>query len=215
MDVDRQIYTLATLYHMKEYYPAQPPESNDFESKHLQLLNDIALLLVHKEQGDVAAVSMAMSSGRIDFYYAKNGPCDPAVRDFLGQIRKILAESNNINIMSKNLVLTFLKACVHKFRGRLIKARKALEACGDILGPGSTFEESNKMSSRLSGWQNLNDRQILAHFFQVLTGLDASIGALNADKAQSANLSLMASIIGNMLLLFFSAFLIANDLTRF
>lgn len=76
-DVDPQVYTLATICHTKEYYPAPPPKADDVESKHVQLLNDIALLLVNKEQGDVAAVSMCMSTGKIDFYYAKNGPCDP------------------------------------------------------------------------------------------------------------------------------------------
>ena len=167
-DIDRQVYTLATICHTKEYYPAPPPEADTVESRHVQLLNYIALLLVNKEQGDVAAVSMRMSAGKIYFYYAKNGPCIPAVGLFLKQVQKVLAEAKDIDQMSKRLVCTFMEACVHKFRGRLIKARKALEDCGDILGPGSTFETSNIMSSRLDGWDNLNDRQILAYFFQEL-----------------------------------------------
>lgn len=71
------------------------------------------------------------------------------------------------------------------------------------------------MSSRLDGWDNLKDRQILAYFFQELRGLDSAIRALKANRAMSVRLSMKAFIIGNKLLLFFSAFLIANDLTRF
>lgn len=91
---------------------------------------------------------MRMSLGRVDFYYAKNGPCDPSVGFFLKEVQDALAE-DNIDVMSRRLIHSILRACVLKFKGRVIKARRALLDCPDILGPGSTFERKKKLLSRL------------------------------------------------------------------
>lgn len=85
------------------------------------------------------AVSKHTSSGKVEFYYATNGPCDPSVGLFLKQVREALAE-DNIDQMSKKPRVSFMATCAGKFKGRFNKARKALHDCGDILGPSSVFE---------------------------------------------------------------------------
>lgn len=57
-----------------------PPKCNAVEKKNLGLLNHIALLLVAKTRGDIAAVTMEISSWAINFYYAKMGRVIPQHR---------------------------------------------------------------------------------------------------------------------------------------
>lgn len=79
---------------------------------------------------------------------------------------------------------------------RVIKARRALLDCPDILGPGSTFERKKKLLSRLQKWKGLNDRQVLVSFFEYLNSLDLTIGALWANRSASVLLSLQVCAIG-------------------
>ena len=57
-EFDRQVYMLASVCHIKDHAAHSAPICNDVEKKHLGLLNYIALLLVTKARGDVAAVTM-------------------------------------------------------------------------------------------------------------------------------------------------------------
>ena len=205
-DFDREVFTLSTLCHIKTHNPATPPQALEQELKHIQLLDDIALLLVNKEQGDVAAVSMRVSRDRVDFYFAKNGPCDPSVTTFLERVQEILS-GDDPNLMARRLLNASMSVCVHKFKGRITKARKAFSDCGIKLGPGSEFSGSHILSSRLRQWNDLNDEQILAGFFKDLGSLDSSINALISNRSSSIALSMKACAIGIMLLLFLLLFL--------
>ncbi len=67
---------LASVCHIKEHASRPPPQCNSVEQKHLRLLDYIALLLVTKSRGDVAAVTMEPTATSLNFYFAKNRPCD-------------------------------------------------------------------------------------------------------------------------------------------
>lgn len=185
-NIDRQVYTLAAIGHIRKYPPGPSTRARARYDKmeNSQLLNYIVLLLVNKEEGDIAAVSMRMSSEKVDFYYAKNGPCDPEVQEALAE--------DDLDVMSRRLIRSFLTACVNKFKGMVTKARRALLDFEDIIGPDSMFEGKKTMSSCLQEWRDLNDRQILISFFKELKALDLANGALQANRHAPSILSMKA-----------------------
>lgn len=71
LDSGHLIYTLATFRRGKQYY-LRPPLPKQHDKRHIDLLDDIALLLV-KDLRDVVAVSMEIYSSKVVFLYAKDG----------------------------------------------------------------------------------------------------------------------------------------------
>lgn len=101
-----------------------PPKCNAVEKKNLGLLNHIAVLLVAKTRGDVAAVTMEISTSAINFYYAKNGPCDPSIQVYVDRILTVLRE-NILNAIPKSVLMIVMVECVDKVGDRIRKCQKA------------------------------------------------------------------------------------------
>lgn len=138
---------------------------------------------------------MRMKHDGINFYYAKNGPSDPSVTNFLQQVQKILYEDDS-SFISGRILSVSLSACVHKFKGRIIETRKALIDTGIDLRPGSGLSNSHTLSSRLPQWNYLNDEQIPIEFFEDLGNLDSPINAFKSNINRSISLSRKACLIG-------------------
>src|SRR6266516_6255915 len=76
------VYVLFCVRYIREHAPTKPAITPT-QSKHLNLLNGIALLLVTEDKSDVAAVSFRQTSTSIDFFYAKNRPCTVSEKDYI------------------------------------------------------------------------------------------------------------------------------------
>lgn len=125
-DLDRQIYILASAHHIMNHAAHLPPKCSLVEKKYLELFNYIALLLVTKSHGDVAAVTMEISTSAIHFYYARNRPCEPSTQLYVDKILTALRE-NVICAIPKSLLMIVMVECVNKVGNRIKKCQKALE----------------------------------------------------------------------------------------
>ncbi len=130
-DFNRQLYILASIHHIKDHVPFRPSRGDKNEQKHLELLDYIALLLVTKSSGDVAAVGMEIGPSAIDFYYAKNGPCEPSLRVYVDKIASIL-RVNEPSDVPKLIMMIVMVQCADRFKARVKQCQKALEDCGEI-----------------------------------------------------------------------------------
>ncbi len=194
-DFNRQLYILASIRHIKDNVPPRPSKSDKTEEKHLELLDYIALLLVTKSSGDVAAVGMEIGPSAIVFYYAKNGPCEPSVRVYVDKIASIL-RVNEPNDVPTLIMMIAMVQCADKFKARVKKCQKALEDCGEIrcASPGSFY------ASRLTQWSVQDDSKILHSFCDELRLFDTSIAVLRSQPETSMRISKHACLLGTMAL---------------
>lgn len=103
-----------------------PPKCDLVEKKHLELLNYLALLLVTKPHGNVAAVTMEISTSIINFYYAKNRPCKFLTQLYVYKILKALQE-NVLSAIPKSVLMIVMMEYIHKVRNRIKKCQQVLE----------------------------------------------------------------------------------------
>lgn len=75
--LDSNVCILSLVNHYYDVYPMRRQCSND-QSKHLRLCETIALFHIAEAAGDVAAVSLVLSTDEIKFLVAKNRPCTAA-----------------------------------------------------------------------------------------------------------------------------------------
>ncbi len=206
-----QIYTLASFRHMKDHVsPSPPPPASYEESKYLKLLDDIALLLIDSERGDVAAVSIIMTSSKVYLHYAKNGPCDPSLRIYLDEIQNILVY-DDVKDMSQAMILKTMNFCIRKFKSRVVNCRMELNACGIDFGVESTAaseaEQGNSFSKSMPGLcEGLNNRQAIELFIKKIKTCDATIDGLQNNLKDSIGLTCMACGIGTILILSLPSF---------
>ena len=198
-DFNRQIYILASVHHIMDHAAHLPPKCDLAEKKHLELLNYIALLLVTKPCGDVAAVTMEISTSAINFYYAKNGPCEPSTQPFIEKILTTLRENVN-SAIPKSVLMIVMVECVHKVRNRIKKCQKALEE-SERLGisalkslPGGLY------AGKLKQWAGQNYSEILRSFFNELQSFDTSISIMRSQPLTSMLISQKACLIGTIII---------------
>lgn len=101
--LDKLIYVLSSVKHIRE--PALPPKlrMETTHRKHVELLDDIAFLLVTKARNDVVAVTWHQTSATITFYYAKNAPCSGSMDNYLTSIQHALRPGSNLDTLQTDL----------------------------------------------------------------------------------------------------------------
>ena len=176
-----------------------PPKFNFVEKKHLELLNYIALLLVTKPRGDVAAVTMRISSSAINFYYAKNRPCEPSTQLYVHKILTILRE-NVVSAIPKSVLMIVMVECVQKVKNRIQKCQKALEEFGSIGISALESLSGNLYADKLKPWAGQDDSEILRGFFNELRSFDTSISIMKSQPLTSMLISQKACLIGTIII---------------
>lgn len=207
---DRQIYILASVCHIKDHAAHPPPKRNLLEKKHFELLNYIALLLVKKPRGDVAAVTMEISTSAINFYYAKNRPCDPLTQVYIDRILTIL-QKNVLSAIPKSVLMVVMVECVYKVRNRIMKCQKALEDFERLGISALKSLSGNVYADTLKSWAGKKDFEILRSFFSELQSFDTSISIMRSQPVTSMLMSQKACVIGTFTIRLFTritAFLI-------
>ena len=212
VDFNRQIYILASVHHIKDHAAHPSPKCNDVEQKHLTLLNYIALLLVTKPRGDVAAITMEISTSAIDFYYAKNRPCDRSTQIYVDRVLTILRK-DKLDDIPKSLMMVVMVECVDKVRNRIWKCQKGLEDCEELGTSSLDLLSGNILANTLHTWAGLNDSEILQSFFKELRSFVTSILSMRSQPRSSILMSQKACVIGTItlhLLTSITAFLIQS-----
>lgn len=209
-DFNRRIYILASVHHIMDH-AAHPPHKCDLvEKKHLELLNYLALLLVTKPHGDVAAVTMEISTSAINFYYAKNWPCESLTQLYVDKLLKALRE-NVLSAIPKSVLMIVMVECVHKVRNRIKKCQQALEESERLDISTLKSLSGNRYANTLKPWAGQNDSEILRSFFKELQSFDTSISIMRSQPVTSMLMSQKACVIGTIIITFFihiTAFLI-------
>ena len=212
IDFNRQIYILASVYHIKDHAAHPSPKCNDVEQKHLTLLNYIALLLVTKPRGDVAAITMEISTSAIDFYYAKNRPCDRSTQIYVDRVLTVLRE-DKFDDIPESLMMIVMVECVDKVKNRIRKCQKGLEDCEELGTLSLDLPSGNVFANTLHAWAGLNDSEILQSFFKELRSFVTSILSMRSQPRSSILMSQKACVIGTItlhLLTSITAFLIQS-----
>ncbi len=201
-DFNRRIYILASVHHIMDHAAHLPPKCDLVEKKHLELLNYLALLLVTKPHGDVAAVTMEISTSAINFYYAKNRPCESLTQLYVDKILEALRE-NVLSAIPKSVLMIVMVECVHKVRNRIKKCQQALEE-SERLGISTLKSLSgNRYANTLKPWAGQNDSEILRSFFNELQSFDTSISIMRLQPVTSMLMSQKACVIGTIIITFF------------
>ncbi len=148
-----------------------------------------------KSTGDVTAVGMEISPSAIDFYYAKNEPCEPSVGVYVDTIGGITRD-NEPNAIPRLMLTRVMVECADKIRARVKKCHIALEDCGEIpsVSPGNFYAD------RLHKWSGQDDSKVLQSFYKELRLFDTSIADLRSQPARSMAISQKACIIGTITL---------------
>lgn len=98
------------------------------ERKRLTILDGIALLLVTEDKGDVVAVSFTQTTSTITVHYAKNTPCNGALKIYIDGILEHISNSRNLSPvhLACGISMRAIKQCVKKFRHGVTKLLNAL-----------------------------------------------------------------------------------------
>lgn len=196
-EFNHQIYILASGCHIKEHASRSPPQCSSVEKKHLTLLEYIALLLVTKSRGDVAAVRMDLTATSLKLYFAKNRPCDASTLSYVNRMLKILKEQP-LRFMHKTMLMIVMVECVEKISARIRKSRKTIEEAGKItIAPSVPSINSGRV---LKSWEGLDNKQIISSFLIELKTFIATIGIMRLDPKTSMSLCIKAFLIDTITL---------------
>ena len=209
-EFNRQIYILASVCHIKEHVSRPPPQCNSVEQKHLQLLDYIALLLVTKSRGDVAAVTMEHTANSLNFYFAKNRPCDFSTLSFVDRILMVL-KKQPLSSMPKSVLMIVMVECVEKVSARIRKTQKAIKEVGEINT--TQLLPSIDHSKILESWEGLDNSQIISSFLIELKTFNTAIPIMRLNPETSMLFCVKANLIGTITLYPFvgiTAFLIQS-----
>lgn len=121
---DELIHVLSSIRHVKDRTPRPPLKLESTGKSHLSLLDHIALILVTKAKGDVAATAMIQNTETLIMLYAKNAPCSKQFREYLDKFFKIVATPDDS--MQYMLLEEILMMCGDTFRRRVSKCQQAL-----------------------------------------------------------------------------------------
>ena len=94
------VFTLSSISHVHDPNPLQPFINEGVVKKHIELLNAIALLLVSRAQGDIAAVAIdnhPPNGTYAELIWAKNSPATSAELDYIGQLAEIVRNHDGVN----------------------------------------------------------------------------------------------------------------------
>ena len=145
--LDRNVCILSLASHYYDGYPMRHQCSND-QSKHLRLCEAIALCHITEAAGDVAAVSLVLSTDGIKFLVAKNRPRTAAECALTQELLKTVKSAKPRRDLATDLFDLFYQNCKAKFQRRMDTVRAA-------PGKGTRFSVTNKglatMHQRIPG----------------------------------------------------------------
>lgn len=196
-DFNSLVYALSSIRQVREYAPQSARPRDKIDKDHLLLLNDVALLLVVKANGDVAAVTMKRMIDRIDFYYSKNGPCFGALNEYLNSVKRIIGDSVDYNSMHKDLLSVVMSACFDKVRSRLVKCQKEIVKLGAFCVSKTIDPTSKILAHLLPEWNSLSDQAISLSFLCQIQSLDVASAALRLNLMTLMKLSRSAYLMGS------------------
>lgn len=191
IDFDHQIYTLASVHHVKEYHP-RPPCCDKYSKQKLELLDDIALLLV-KDPGDVVAVSMEIHPSKAVFFYAKDRPCDASVTSYLDKIVNVIRQ-NEPNDVTYDMLSVVLAECAAKFIARIRKCQKVLKECEDMFGAAPVSDPRNRFPNDLI----ITDGHTALDFCNDIKSFDTEASVINSHLKRSVRISVVAGLLGTV-----------------
>lgn len=199
-ELDQLIYVLSTLLPVCDHAPLNPVIEGESERKHLELLNDIALALTTKANGDVTAVTMKKNGSDIEFLYSKNTPCNGSLDVYLQAIKDVIANNDDVGIIQTALLKVVVSSCIEKFKKRVVKCKKAAEAYNNIAA-SEDYGKSKNPFEVVPKWHGLSSTDIITRFLNDLSNLDTtSIPLLKANVKKCMCLSQDACIIGIVLI---------------
>ncbi|MCJ1470267.1 hypothetical protein MMC07_008912 [Pseudocyphellaria aurata] len=190
-ELDKLVYVLSYCRPVREYAPIKPAIDQS-DKKHLDLLNDIALVLTTRAKGDGTAVTMKHSATAIEFFYSKNAPCDGALDAYLEEIKNAIAGNDNLQTIYAELLRVIVSRGIQKFTSRAAKCKLAVTS-HDSINPST----DNTLPNDLDRWRQLSPLAIVATFLNDLRNLDTSAQALQADIKKCMNISHEACLIGS------------------
>lgn len=79
-------------------------------------------------QGHVAAVTMYQTATSLNFYYTKHAPCNGALDIYIAAIHEAIKSNKILATIQCKIVWEALANCIEKFKSRIIKCKKAVEA---------------------------------------------------------------------------------------
>lgn len=157
---------LAGVKQIKDKLPAQTRPADSSERKHLSLLDHIALLLVTKSKGDVAAVMMDHTREGVTFFYSKNSPCSNDFKEYLNRLNFIIVNNPGPYRMAETIVKESLKSCREKFSDRVRKCQDELKTLQKLtLTPDEDGGEKflSGAVAMWKGWSVENLKQLPSH----------------------------------------------------
>jgi len=133
-----------TLSSISQVNPIQPFTNKGVVSKYIELLNAIALLLVSRAQGDIAAAAIVIdlnppNGACVELIWAKNSPATSAEIDYVEQLAEVVGNLEDVNDrvhIFKTLIQHMVSFCIAKLRHRVQKLASAI----DKLPQGATFQ---------------------------------------------------------------------------
>lgn len=126
---------------------------------------------------------MEVSTSAINFYCAKNGPCDPSTQVYVDRILTVLRE-NILNAIPKSVLMIVMVESVDKVGNRVRTCQKADEP--EKLGISSLDSLSGSIyANTLKPWAGLYDSEILRSFLYELRSFDTSILIMRSQPVTS------------------------------
>lgn len=147
-EFDKLVYVLSTLSHVCKHAPPKPVIEGQSERNHVDLLNDIALALTTKTNGDITAVTMKQSGTAIEFFYSMNAPCNGSLDVYLQAIKEAIAKTDDIEDIQVAVMKEVVPSCIEKFKDRVVKCKKAAESC-DNVAPSEDNNTSKNLCNTL------------------------------------------------------------------
>ncbi|RPB19474.1 hypothetical protein L211DRAFT_627768 [Terfezia boudieri ATCC MYA-4762] len=136
------------------------------KSKHLVLLDLLALLLVSEATSDVAA-TMLRTNGTMKFYYSKNRPCTDSENQYVRKLFNHVSETNrSVADRYTNLMAAIVDKCQKKIKSRISKVLRRVRELPTDRGIHSEdrlpleLVEKLKANLRIGPEQSLRNRLI-------------------------------------------------------
>lgn len=197
---DRLVYVLSSLKQIRAHVPASAANMEAQEKKHMSFLDHIALILVTKAQGDVAATMMEHTSRQLTIYYAKNAPCSDDFRAYLARLQIIIAHTSDHATMQRSLIKEILFACRAKFNTRVKKCQQELKKIENLVLSKEQKAGVPEITKLYSPWAGEKPEEIVGTFLSKVRAYDRALPFSPEHVEKALELSKQACMIGFVLI---------------
>lgn len=163
---DKQVYALSVI-RRGEHFPPQDSLGYFKKKLDLKLLNYIALLLVTKDKGDVAAVTVEHLPHALNFYYSKNSPCPPQLGEYIQRLITLCA-----SVEAESFIGSFFtevtRSCRPKLKNRLAKCKRAIRSLGDIEFTGEVAAQEPYTAMHMDEYSGKSFGEVAQNFLKQL-----------------------------------------------